>query len=99
MVEYSYDPRGRQTEVKFADNSQSITHSYNAVGQITVTDTVIPGGFSGNKTKLIYTYDEVGNRKSIKHENKGTRTFNYAYDMSSRMTSVKRVSSLLATYS
>ena len=93
MVEYSYDARGRQTQVKFQDNSQSITHSYNAIGQITATATKMPAaGISSSESALSYQYDQVGNRTRITHP--GGLAFNYAYDQSSRMTLVERGSTI-----
>ncbi|MDB9999123.1 hypothetical protein OAE16_01630 [Porticoccaceae bacterium] len=89
-VNYVYDKTGRQTQVKYANNSHTINHSYDTAGRLTSTN---------DKGKIIgYQYADKVNRTRITWPD--GYYAQYAYDPLNRVSTIKENNSaILATYS
>ncbi|MCG8506346.1 MAG: hypothetical protein MI755_17210 [Sphingomonadales bacterium] len=96
-VAYAYDKLGRQTQVKFTDNSHIIDYVYDDAGRLTsATD----DGPSAGPRVISYQYDKASNRTRITHPDLTPEFYiTYAYDAVNRVTAIKENgATALATY-
>jgi len=92
-VSYAYDLMGRQVAVKFTDDTDILTYTYDNVGRLTA--------MNDNGRTISYAYDAAGNRTQIvypKPSGWGDFAVDYTYDTFNRMTAVKINSATVATY-
>lgn len=81
---YTYDTLGRVTEKKYATTDKATTYGYLNVSGNKTTSLVSSVDNFGNK--LTYTYDNLGNIKTVSEN--GTLQETYTYDALSRLTRV-----------